>query len=313
MQTASRISKTALPAELRVQGVKITHADRVIDVRSGLTKQDLARYYAGVAPLMLPFLRGRPVYLLRAPHGVDGERFFQRHPGRIPIPGMRALRPAGDPGHGELMAIDAVQGLVGAAQMGAIELHVAGARADLFDRPDSLVLDLDPDPALPWSAVVKGALSAKAMLDALDLQSFVKTSGGKGLHIVVPLARRHEWKEVADFSEALAHRLTQTMPALFSAKMGEQNRVCKIYVDYLRNQKEASTAAPYSARARAGLPVSAPLTWEELPATTGAAMWTIANLSARLSSQRHDPWQGYFAVKQMLNLRMKKAIGAGKK
>lgn len=191
-QTARHAGRTTPPDAPQIQGVRITHADRVIDTRTGLTKLDLVKYYAYVAPALLPFLRARPVYLLRAP-----------------------------------------QGLAGAAQMGAIELHVAGARADLFDRPDSLVLDLDPDPALPWSAVVEGAQSAKALLDMLGLQGFVKTSGGKGLHIAVPLARR----------------LTQAMPSLFSATMGEQNRVCKIYVDYLRNRKDASTAAPYSARA----------------------------------------------------------------
>lgn len=313
MQTAKFAGRMAPPDAPQIQGVRITHAERVIDARTGLTKLDLVKYYAYVAPALLPFLRARPVYLLRAPQGVGGERFFQRHPGRIPIPGMRAFRPAGGPGHGMLMTIGSVQGLAGAAQMGAIELHVAGARADLPERPDSLVLDLDPDPALPWSAVVEGAQSAKALLDALGLQSFVKTSGGKGLHIAVPLARRHDWEETAGFSEALARRLTQAMPALFSATMGEQNRVCKIYVDYLRNHKDASTAAPYSARARPGLPVSAPLEWEELPATTGAATWTIANLPVRLASLRRDPWRGYFSLRQTLTAHMKKEIGAAKK
>lgn len=306
---AKQPAKNSMQGRPGVQGVDITHAERIIDASSGLTKFDLARYYEYVAPALLPFLRNRPVYLLRCPQGVEGERFFQKHLGRAQIPGIGTLDPALDPEHAALLAISSSQGLAGAVQMGTIELHIASARADRFGCPDSMVLDLDPDPDLAWSEVIKGAQLTKALLEELGLKSFVKTSGGKGLHVVVPLARRHAWEDVTAFSEALARHLTQTVPSHFSARMGEKNRICKIYVDYLRNQKMASTVAPYSARARPGLPVSVPFSWEELPDISSAAMWTVATLPERLSTLQRDPWQGYFSTRQVITVQMRRKMG----
>jgi bifunctional non-homologous end joining protein LigD len=296
-----------------VHGVRITHPERVIDAASGLTKLDLVHYYEQVAPHLLPFLKNRPVYLLRAPEGIGGEQFFQKHANRLGIPGIGTLPAEVDPDHAPLMVINSEQALVGAAQMGTIELHTCNATADRIDRPDCMVFDLDPDPALPWKAVIDGAQLTKTVLDELGLKSFLKTSGGKGLHLVVPLARRHGWDVVAEFSLAVAQHLARTLPSHFSAKMGEKNRVGKIFVDTLRNRRQASTIAPYSARARPGLPVATPIAWEELPRTSSAAMWTISSLPNRLASLKTDPWRDYFKTRQMLTEAMKKKIGMVKK
>lgn len=295
-----------------VQGVRITHPQRMIDRQSGLTKLDLAHYYEQVAGHILPYLKNRPVYLLRCPEGVDGEKFFQKHGTRLSIPGVRMLDPALDPGHAPLMMIEDAHGLAGAAQMGAIELHSGNATADKFGRPDCMVFDLDPDPALPWQSVVEAARLTRVILDELGLKSFLKTSGGKGLHLVVPLTRRQDWDEVLAFSQAVARHLARTLPTLFSAKMGEKNRIGKIFIDYLRNRRLASTVVPYSVRARPGLPVATPIAWLELEDLSGPAAWNMASLPHRLHALQADPWEGYFATRQSLTAAMKRKLGLGK-
>ncbi|WP_136417936.1 DNA ligase D [Herbaspirillum sp. ST 5-3] len=295
--------------EAAANRIKVTHPERVIDTTSGLTKLDLVHYYEAVAPHMLPFLRNRPVYLLRCPEGIDGEQFFQKHAGRLRIPGVRALDASLDPGHGPLMAIDDAEALAGAAQMGTVELHICNADADHIDRPDCMVFDLDPDPALPWQKVVEGARLTRVVLDELGLRSFLKTSGGKGLHLTVPLAPRHGWDEVAALSKAIAQHLARTLPKQFSATMGEKNRVGKIYIDYLRNRRQASTVAPYSARARPGLPVALPIAWEELPDIRSATAWTVTSLAAHLAGRRDDPWAAFFETSQGLTQAMRKTLG----
>lgn len=296
-----------------VAGIHITHADRVVDPTTGLTKFDVATHYARVAPLLLPYLNNRPVYLLRCPEGIRGEQFFQKHATKLSIPGIRMLDPSLDPEHDPLMAIDDAHALAGVNQMGTIELHVCSATADKIDRPDNMVFDLDPDPSLPWNKVKEAAQLMKVMLDELGLISFLKTSGGKGLHIVVPLARRHSWDEVTDFSQAIARHLARTLPKLFSATMGEKNRVKKIFVDFQRNRRHASTVAPYSVRARPGLPVSVPIAWEELDQIHKAAAWTVATLPERLDTLKQDPWQDFLTTRQALTAAMKKALGLNKK
>ncbi|HJV87509.1 MAG TPA: DNA ligase D [Noviherbaspirillum sp.] len=293
--------------------IKVTHPERVIDAASGATKLDLVRYYEQVAPHILPFLHDRPVYLLRCPEGVGGEHFFQKHLNRMAIPGIRTLDPSLDPGHGPLMAIEDAQALTGAAQMGMVELHVCNASANDIDHPDCMVFDLDPDPALPWPKVLEAARLTRILLDELGLRSFVKTSGGKGLHLAVPLARRHTWSEVAHFSRAIATHMARTLPQHFSAKMGEKNRIGKIFIDTLRNRRQASVVSPYSVRARPGLPVAVPVTWEELEEISGPGAWTMASLPARLAGRAADPWEGYFQTRQVLTSAMGKRIGIASK
>jgi bifunctional non-homologous end joining protein LigD len=292
-----------------IAGVRITHPDRIIDPSSGLSKRAMAQYYADIAPWLLPWMKDRPAYLLRCPEGIQGQQFFQKHSGRMEIPGIRLLDPSLDPDHPPLMNVGTAQALVGTAQMGTIELHIPGATVDRFDRPDYMVFDLDPDPDLPWKRIVEAAQLTRVLLEELGLRCFLKTSGGRGLHIVAPLARRHAWADVTAFSEAVARHLAETVPKVFSAKMGAQNRQKKVFIDYLRNQPKASTVAPYAARARPNLPVSMPIDWDELPTLRSAADWTIETAVQRLNSLRQDPWADFDSTRQTLTAAMKRKLG----
>lgn len=275
--------------------VSISHPQRVIDDQSGTQKLELARYYADVAEWVLPHLKGRPVSLLRAPEGVGGELFFQKHAERLAIPNIRHLDPELDPGHARLMEIDTLEALVGAVQMGAIELHTWGATSDRIERPDRLILDLDPDPKLPWKTMQEATRLTLSVLDELGLQAWLKTSGGKGMHLIVPLARHAGWDEVKGFGKAIASFLARQLPERFVDRMGPKNRVGRIFVDYLRNQRGASTVCAYSVRARPGLPVSVPIERDELDRLKGSAQWTLATLRQRLDSLQRDPWHDYLA------------------
>jgi bifunctional non-homologous end joining protein LigD len=276
-----------------VAEIRISNPQRVIDPDSGATKIDLARFYARIAEWILPKLDNRPVSLLRAPDGVGGEQFFQKHAVRLAIPHIKHLDRALDPKHDQLMEIDSLQALIGAVQMGTIELHTWGATHDRIETPDHFVLDLDPDPALPWRSMLEAAQLTLTVLDELKLTAFLKTSGGKGLHIIVPLGRRDDWDAVKRFSKAIAQFMTRQLPERFTATSGPKNRVGKIFIDYLRNQRGASTVCAYSVRARPGLPVSVPIAREELAGLHSSNQWTIQNLHERLDDLQGDPWQGY--------------------
>ncbi|MCU1782024.1 DNA ligase D [Pseudomonas sp. 13B_2.1_Bac1] len=299
----------ASSAKKTSDGVNISHPERIIDTQSGTQKQQLAAFYQSISEWVLPFLRHRPVSLLRAPEGVDGEQFFQKHSERLAIPNIKQLDPSLDPGHARLMEIDSPRALLGAVQMGTIELHTWGATTDKIETPDLFVLDLDPDPALPWKTMLEAAQLTLSVLDALGLEAFVKTSGGKGLHLIVPLARRDGWGTVKAFAKAVAQFMTAQLPERFTATSGPKNRVGKIFIDYLRNARGASTVAAYSVRARPGLPVSVPVSREELKGLRGAQQWTVANLQERLNSLKSDPWAGY-ANRQKITRKMWDKLGA---
>jgi bifunctional non-homologous end joining protein LigD len=276
-----------------VAGIHITHPERVIDPQSGATKAALAEFYAAISEWLLPHLQGRAVSLLRAPEGIAGEKFFQKHAENVQIPHIHHLPQNLDPGHARLMEINSLAALVGTAQMGTIELHTWGSSVTAIEYPDRFILDLDPDPALPWRSVIEAARLALAVLDELDLEVFIKTTGGKGLHLVVPLGRKNTWIEVKNFTKALAEFLAKEIPQRFVAKMGPKNRIGKIFVDYLRNQRGASTVAAYSVRAHPGLPVSVPISRDELLHLQSSAQWHIGNLQNRLAGLKTDPWHGY--------------------
>lgn len=299
--------KTA--ASVTLAGVQITHAERVIDLASGTRKLQLAQFYQSISEWLLPFLRHRPVSLLRAPEGIDGEQFFQKHSEHLAIPHIKQLDQRLDPDHARLMQIDSLAGLIGAVQMGTVELHTWGATSDKIETPDLFVLDLDPDPALPWKAMLEAAQLTLSVLDELGLQAFVKTSGSKGLHLMIPLARRDNWATVKAFAKAIAQFMTQRLPERFTATSGLKNRQGKIFIDYLRNARGASTVAAYSVRARPGLPVSVPVSREELKGLRGAQQWTVANLQQRLQGLKGDPWAGY-ANRQRLSKQMWDTLGA---
>ncbi|WP_458127826.1 DNA ligase D [Pseudomonas sp. Z2-11] len=277
----------------KVDGVVITHPDRVVDSVSGVQKAELAQYYLDIAPWILPHLKLRPVSLVRAPEGIGEELFFQKHADRLEIPHIRQLDPALDPGHAALMEIDSIHALVGAAQMGAVELHTWTATHDRIETPDLFVLDLDPDPSLPWNAMLDATRMTLSVLDELGLQGFLKTSGGKGMHVIVPLARSEGWDVTKAFAKAISQFLTRQMPQRITATMGPKNRVGKVFIDYLRNARGASTVAAYSVRARPGLPVSVPIARDELAGLRNAQQWDIHTALERAKALGADPWEGY--------------------
>lgn len=294
-----------------VGGVGISNPQRVIDKASGATKLALAEYYLAVADRLVPQLAGRPLSIVRAPEGVDGESFFQRHCGRLKMPHMRALPKNLDPEHARLIQADNITAVIEAVQMGTVEFHTWNARSDRVERPDRVIFDLDPDPALPWSSMVEATELTLQLLDDLGLQAFLKTSGGRGMHVVVPLHRRHDWDLARQFARSVTERLAREAPELIVDKMGPQNRVGRIFVDYLRNQRGASTVAAYSVRARPGLAVSVPIEREELAQLERADRWNIGNLDERLRALRSDPWARYGAVRQRLTQALLKRLEKG--
>jgi bifunctional non-homologous end joining protein LigD len=302
-----RSSKAAGPTPL-----KISNADRVIDASTGLTKLDLVRYYESVADWMLPHLKGRPVSLVRGPTGVGGELFFQKHGDKIGIPGLRELDPALWPGHAGLLEIATFEALAGAAQLNVIEFHTWNSTARSIDKPDRVIFDLDPGEGVEWPQIQEGAVLTQALLAELGLQVWLKTSGGKGLHLVVPLKPRADYATVNAFSKAVVQHMAQTIPSRFVAKSGGGNRVGRIFVDYLRNGHGATTAAAFSARSRPGLGVSMPVGWDDLQSLKGGAHWTIGTAREHLSLRRSDPWSTYWTSGQLLGKASKRLMGAAR-
>ncbi|HEX6019546.1 MAG TPA: DNA ligase D, partial [Burkholderiaceae bacterium] len=297
----------ALPLQRsRSAAIKVTHPERVIDPASGATKLDLVRYYESVADRLLPHLAGRPCSLVRGPDGVGGELFFQKHLGKMTLAGVKTLDPALWPGHEPLLEVASTQGIASAAQMNVIEFHTWNARVRTIDRPDRIVFDLDPGDGVAWSRVQEAATLVHAFLQELGLQVWLKTSGGKGLHLVVPIAPRLPWDAVKGFSQAVVEHMARVVPDRFTARSGPANRVGKIFVDHLRNAHGATTAAAYSARARSGLGVSMPVSWQQLGALKSGAQWTIATAREHLSFEQADPWAGYWRCRQTLGRAMKR-------
>ncbi len=302
---AAKTSRIPLPA---VAGVTITHPERIVYADSGVTKLMVAEYYTRVGPRLLPHVAGRPVSIVRCPEGAAKPCFYQKHAGNAAIPGVRGAMIEDGNGRHPYLVADTVKALAGLAQMNVLELHVWGARAATIERPDMMVLDLDPDPALPWAKVVAAARLTRALLGELGLEAFVKTTGGRGLHVVVPLERRHGWDEVKGFAQRVAAHLARTLPDEFTARMGEKRRRGKIFVDYLRNARGATAVAPYSLRARPGATVATPLAWDELSAKMSPAQFTIATVPERIE-RRPDPWAGYERRRQRITATMRRALG----
>ncbi|HET7836415.1 MAG TPA: DNA ligase D [Variovorax sp.] len=285
--------------------MRITHAERVIDTESGTTKGELVAFYERVAELMLPHLKGRPVSLVRAPEGIGGELFFQKHAQHSELPGVKLLDPSLDRDHDPLLQIDTARGLLSAAQMNVIEFHTWNATSKAIDTPDRITFDLDPGEGVPWARMQEAAMLVQTLLAELGLPAFLKTSGGKGLHVLVPIKRQHGWDAVKGFSQAVVQHLATTIPERFVAKSGPRNRVGKIFVDYLRNGFGATTASAWSARSRPGLGVSVPLAWDELPDLRSASQWTVRNIAERLAVG-NGPWDGMEKSRKALGPAMKK-------
>ncbi len=269
----------------------LTHPDRLLWPQAGVTKQGLLDYYAMVWPLMRRFVVGRPLSLLRAPDGLAGESFFQKHVSRgMPARLGRFADPADDKG---LISIADFDDLAALVQFGVVEIHLWGCTLKDMERPDQLVFDLDPDSGLPWEAVVEAAQEIRQRLKALKLGALLKLTGGKGLHVIAPLRPAADWTQVKSFARDFASALASDFPERFTASMSKRRRHGRIFIDYLRNGRGATAVAPHSTRARPAATVALPVTWEELEQGLRPDQFTVANLGDRLAAKAPDPWRGW--------------------
>jgi len=284
-------------------GVRLTHPDRVYFPDLGFTKVDLALYYVSIADKLLPLLEGRPLTLVRCPDGVRGETFYQKKSSFWTPPQIRRFAVAGR--SEEHLFVDSVPGLVALAQAGILEVHPWNSRVARIEQPDQVILDLDPDEALPFSRVAAAARRVRALLSDLGLESFVKTTGGKGLHVCVPLEPDLGWEELEAFTRGVAQRLARDEPGLFTANMAKAQRKGKVFVDYLRNVRGANAVGAFSTRARDNAPVSTPVDWDELDRLSGPADFTVAEVPLRVLEQgagrAADPWARYLESKQRVS------------
>jgi bifunctional non-homologous end joining protein LigD len=281
-------------------GVRLTHPDRLVFADEKIAKRDLAVYYTAVAPYLLPHIEGRPLSLVRCPDGSKKACFFQKHLGETMPEWVRGIPIKEKAGNATYIAVDDVAGLISLVQMGVLEIHPWGSRGDRVDRPDRLIFDIDPAVDLTWNDVVKAARDVRERLDDLGLVNFVRTTGGKGLHVVVPLARRSSWDELKTFAKSFADALVREQPKRYIAQASKAKRAGKLYLDYLRNERGATAIASYSTRARPGATVAAPLSWDELSASLRPAQFNVQTVPERLGTMKQDPWKGFFDIRQAI-------------
>ncbi|MGR8928375.1 non-homologous end-joining DNA ligase (plasmid) [Rhizobium leguminosarum] len=275
--------------------VSLTHPDRLYWPDEGVTKQALADYYAAVWPFMAPYVVNRPLALLRLPDGIKSQqRFFQKHAWKGMNPHIEEIADPQDADGEKLLRIADFNGLVALVQSAVLEIHPWGVTTDNWEKPDMITMDLDPGEDVAWSAVITAALELKARLEARGLAAFVKTSGGKGLHVVTPLAPKAGWAEVKDFAHSLAESMSADAPEKYLATATKAKRGGHIYIDYLRNGRGNTAVAAYSTRARSGAPVSMPLDWPDLDEVSGPAAFTLGNVPHRLQTRPKDPWGNFF-------------------
>lgn len=282
-------------------GVRLTHPERVVYRDQGITKGDLATYYMLVADRMLPHIVDRPITMVRCPEGQAGQCFFQKHPPLGMDKFITPVRIREGTGNNPYATVQDIKGLLSLVQFGALEIHTWGSRAPDIERPDRLVFDLDPAPDVAWKRVVAAALMLKDLFRQLKLKSFVKTTGGKGIHVVVPIEPEHPWPTMKAFCRSIAETVAAEHPSEFLVVMSKAKRQGKIFIDYLRNDRGATAVAPYSTRSRPGAPVSMPLDWKELTSVKKADAFNVADMAARLKSRRADPWKEMNRVTQRLS------------
>jgi bifunctional non-homologous end joining protein LigD len=292
---------TSRKPQSAVAGAKLTHPEKVLDAESGLTKRGLAEYLEAVADHMLPHIADRPLSVVRCPDGNRKPCFFQKHIGMGTAQGVKSVsiknRKSGE--NEEYLTVDSISGLLGLAQMGVLEIHTWGSRNESVDRPDRIVFDLDPDPAIKWETLAETAVEFKKRLTNVGLKSFLKSTGGKGLHVVAPIRPEHDWRVIKEFAHELVLQLEREQPELYITKMSLAARKNRIFLDYLRNDREATSIAPYSPRARSGAPVAMPLKWDELKLDK-LPKFHITDFETWRSRLRHDPWSKLSEVDQSL-------------
>lgn len=299
----------ALGEPVYVAGVKVSSPRRVLFDELALTKEALARYYESVAEWMLPDLRNRPLSLVRCPQGPGEGCFYQKHIDAAWSGEIDRITIAETGGEGTYAVANSAAAVVALVQKGVIELHGSGATTRDLGRPDRMVFDLDPDPLVAWRDVIAAARLTRDKLQEIGLESFVKTTGGKGLHVVVPLAPKHDWSEVTSFSRAVAESMAVEEPRRFTSKMAKKERSRRIFIDYLRNSPGATAVAAYSVRAREGAPVSTPLHWDEVGGRMKPSQFHAASVVRRLRGLHSDPWKTFRRTAQTLTAAMKRKAG----
>ncbi|MEO7520873.1 MAG: non-homologous end-joining DNA ligase [Gemmatimonas sp.] len=297
-----------------IAGVNITNPERVVFPGLNITKGDLAKYYVAVAPRMLPHVANRPLTLVRCPQGQGKPCFYQKHWANSIPDGLGGVDieddNASNDDAGPYVYVRDVRGLVALVQNGVLEIHLWGAQQDKPDRPDRVIFDLDPAPDVQWATVLATAQATRKLLAECGLDCWLKTSGGKGLHVVVPIARRVSWEDARDFSQLVVVRLMEADPDRIVNVASKAARTGKIYLDYLRNARGATTVAPWSTRSRDGAPVSVPVPWASASSLVGGASSDIDAASAYAKRMRNDPWAGMLASKQALSAAIMKKLMA---
>jgi bifunctional non-homologous end joining protein LigD len=286
-------------------GVRLTNAERVLYPDEGLSKLDLARYYADAAEWALPHLARRPLSLVRAPTGIGGELFYQKHAGTSVPAAVKRIEIDGE----IHLAIEDQAGLLSLVQIGVLEIHPWGSTIDKLEQPDRITFDLDPDEGLPWSRVTEAALEIRDLLAGIGLESFAKTTGGKGLHVVVPIRPRLSWDEVKAFTKAVVEDLAARHPERYTDNQLKRMRKGRIYLDYLRNGRGATAVGAYSTRARAGATVSTPLFWDEVEAGARPEGFKVATVPARLAALKSDPWAEIAKIRPSISAATRRKYG----
>jgi bifunctional non-homologous end joining protein LigD len=285
--------------------VRLTHPQKILDEETQLTKQQLADYYWAVAPRMLPHIEGRPLSLVRCPEGSGKECFFQKHVNHMLPPGIGAVDvPNKKTGKIEpYITLSTAEALAGLAQMGVLEVHPWGSRNDDLEHPDRIIIDLDPDSAISWTQLAESAAEVRKQFKKLGLESFLKSTGGKGLHVVVPIVAEYGWADIKQLAHEFVLQMEKAEPSLYLTKMTKAARKGRIFLDYLRNEREATAVAPFSPRARGGAPVSLPLTWSDLklPERPMVRVADFAEWKGRLS---RDPWKELLKSRQRITAKL---------
>ena len=300
-QASETTKKRTGKAGAVVMGERISNPDRVVYPAVPLTKLDVARYYEAVAEAMLPHVKGRPLSLVRCPEGLAGQCFYMKHYPMGSVPEVLDQIPIKEKSKtGHYLVVDDAQGLVALAQMGVLEVHTWNSTREHLEHPDRFILDLDPGPKVKWAEVVETAKLIRERLQALRLESYVKTTGGKGLHVVVPVEPVLDWDRCLALSRAIAGLIEAERPKRYTLNLSKAGREDKILIDYLRNNRGSTAVAAFSTRAKPQAPVSVPVAWEELGPKLTSDHFTVATVPKRLAKLKQDPWANFFRKKQKL-------------
>jgi bifunctional non-homologous end joining protein LigD len=292
-------AKPASSSAPTVAGIRISHPDRPIYPDQAISKVQLAQYYESIGDWIVPHVKGRPLTLVHCPAGIAGPCVYLKHAKQWGLNALRRVRIQEKTKVGEYLVADSIEAVVSLAQMGIVEVHTWNSTDDDVERPNRIVWDLDPGPEVAWKEVVAAATVVREVLKALDLESWVKTTGGRGLHVVMPIQRARDWSECLQFSRAVSEAIERTDPQRYTTTFAKAGREQKVLIDYLRNNRTNTSVSAFSPRARPGAMVSMPLEWRELGA--GPERWTLLTVPQRLKRLKSDPWAGYGTASQRLS------------